>query len=145
MDPRELIARMKQFAQEQEDQAMPHLKRIDDQFKLQPGYTQGMVEDMASSSGGIQSLIGKARVQQAAVKEFQALKKAIQERGKPQLISEEQLINSYPKDTMTDAEKLLRREKIDRNLAIDMIEKAQEAEKKIKHPGSQDITKIIDN
>jgi hypothetical protein len=137
MDPKELFARMKQFAQEQEAQAAPHLNRIDNQFKLQPGYTQGMLEDMASASGGVKSLNNPEM--QAAVNEFQQLKKAIQDRGYGRQLTEEELINSYPKDTLSDAEKLIRR----RNVDIDVIDLIQDAEKKKKHPGSEDITKII--
>lgn len=137
MDPKELFARMKQFAQEQEAKAAPHLNRIDNQFKLQPGYTQGMLEDMASTSGGIKRL-GNPEMQ-AAVNEFQQLKKAIQDRGYGRQLTEEELINSYPKDTLSDAEKLSRR----RNIDIDLIDRAQEAEKKIKRLGSEDVTKII--
>lgn len=138
MDPKELFARMKQFAQEQEAKAASHLNRIDDQFKLNPGYTQGMLEDMASASGGVKSLLGNAE-KQAAVNEFQQLKKAIQDRGYGRQLTDQELINSYPKDTLSDAEKLIRR----RNVDIDVIDLIQDAEKKKKHPGSEDITKII--
>jgi len=137
MDPKELFAKMKQFAQEQEAKAAPHLNRIDNQFKLQPGYTQSMLEDMASASGGIKSL--NVPEMQAAVNEFQQLKKAIQDRGYGRQLTEEELINSYPKDILSDAEKLRRR----RNIDIDLIDRAQEAEKKLKRPGSEDVTKII--
>lgn len=140
MDPKELFARMKQFAQEQEAKAAPHLNRIDNQFKLEPGYTQNTLEDMASMSGGVNSLLGNAE-KQAMVNEFQQLKKAIQERGYGRQLTEEELINSYPKDTLSNAEKLRRR----RNVDIDVIDLIQDAEKKKRHPGSEDLTKVIED
>ena len=143
MSPKEIFERMKQFSQDQESQFNQHLNGIDKQFKLEPGYTQNMVEGMASSSGGISTALPKIE-RQAAVNQFQELKRIINERGRSPLISEEELVKSYPKDTLSVAEKADRIKRIDNAMAIEEIKRLQEAERSIKHPGSQDITKIID-
>ncbi len=117
MDPKELFARMKQFAQEQEAQVGKTFDKVDNQFKLSPGYTQNAVEGLASTSGGIRpvrgisEVIGRVRSNNAAVTEFEQLKKAIQERGYGRQLTDEELLASYPKDpsvqAMEDAKRIV--------------------------------------